>query len=119
MAESLDTASAAGRLVLNIMTAVSQWEREAIGERTRDALRHKKANGERVGTAPYGWHPAPDGIHLEGHPGEQEVLSQVRDLRANGCTLRTIAAELNRQGSLTRRGTPWRVQYVQAVLRAA
>lgn len=30
------------------MTAVSQWEREAIGERTRDALNHKKANGERV-----------------------------------------------------------------------
>jgi site-specific DNA recombinase len=36
VAESLDTGSAAGRLVLNIMTAVSQWEREAIGERTRD-----------------------------------------------------------------------------------
>ena len=38
VAESLDTGTAAGRLVLNIMTAVSQWEREAIGERTRDAL---------------------------------------------------------------------------------
>ena len=36
LAESLDTGSAAGRLVLNIMAAVSQWEREAIGERTRD-----------------------------------------------------------------------------------
>lgn len=30
VAESLDTSSAGGRLVLNIMTAVSQWEREAI-----------------------------------------------------------------------------------------
>ena len=40
VAESLDTGSAAGRLVINIMAAVSQWEREAIGERTRDALRH-------------------------------------------------------------------------------
>src|ERR1700680_1659192 len=38
VADSLDTGSAAGRLVLNVMTAVSQWEREAIGERTRDAL---------------------------------------------------------------------------------
>jgi len=28
VAESLDTGSAAGRLVLNIMTAVSQWIRE-------------------------------------------------------------------------------------------
>src|SRR4029453_7036373 len=40
LAESLDTGTAAGRLVLNIMTAVSQWEREAIGERTRDAMLH-------------------------------------------------------------------------------
>ena len=32
--ESLNTSSAVGRPVLNIMTAVSQWEREAIGERT-------------------------------------------------------------------------------------
>jgi len=38
VAESLDTGSAAGRLVITIMGAVSQWEREAIGERTRDAL---------------------------------------------------------------------------------
>jgi site-specific DNA recombinase len=45
VAESLDTGSAAGRLVINIMTAVSQWEREAIGERTRDAMQHKKSTG--------------------------------------------------------------------------
>src|ERR1700730_6298153 len=38
VAESLDTASAAGRLVIGIMVCVSQWEREAIGERTRDAM---------------------------------------------------------------------------------
>ncbi len=49
VAESLDTSSPAGRLVINIMTAVSQWEREAIGERTRDAMSHKKSHGERVG----------------------------------------------------------------------
>ena len=48
VAEALDTGSAAGRLVITIMGAVSQWKREAIGERTRDALRHKRGNGERV-----------------------------------------------------------------------
>ena len=50
VAESLDTSSAPpGRLVLNIMTAVSQREREAIGERTRDTMHHKRSQGERVG----------------------------------------------------------------------
>jgi len=57
VADALDTRSAAGRLVLNIMVSVSQWEREAIGERTRDAMSHKRANGERVGTEPFGYDP--------------------------------------------------------------
>src|ERR1035437_9796463 len=67
VAESLDTSTAAGRLVLNIMVSVSQWEREAIGERTRDARHHKRANGERVGTVPFGYRVAADGLHLEVH----------------------------------------------------
>jgi DNA invertase Pin-like site-specific DNA recombinase len=46
--------------VINIMTAVSQWEREAIGERTRDAMSHKRANGERVGNLAYGYRLSAD-----------------------------------------------------------
>ena len=57
VAESLDTSSAAGRLVLNIMTAVSQWEREAIGERTRDAMSHNRL--------------CADGKHVEPDPADQ------------------------------------------------
>src|ERR1035438_9878892 len=91
VAESLDTGTAAGRLVLNIMTAVSQWEREAIGERTRDAMHHKRANGERVGTVPFGYHTAADGLHLEADAAEQGVLSRIRELKAAGFTTRLIA----------------------------
>ncbi len=81
VAESLDTGSAAGRLVLNIMTAVSQWEREAIGERTRDALGHKRSKGERVGNIPFGLRLAGDGEHLEPDPTEQAALAEIRRLR--------------------------------------
>jgi DNA invertase Pin-like site-specific DNA recombinase len=65
VAESLDTASTGGRLVITIMAAVSQWEREAIGERTRDALRHKRCQGHRVGNIPFGSRLASDGQHLD------------------------------------------------------
>jgi DNA invertase Pin-like site-specific DNA recombinase len=119
VAESLDTGTAAGRLVLNIMTAVSQWEREAIGERTRDAMHHKRANGERVGTVPFGYRMAADGVHLEADPAEQGILFRIRELKAAGYTTRQIADELNRQGFTTRRGTAWRFQYVADALRAA
>src|ERR1700736_751038 len=83
VAESLDTGSAAGRLVLNIMTAVSQWEREAIGERTRDAMSHKRSQGQRVGNIAYGFRLAEDGVHLKPDPAEQAVLARLRTLRSS------------------------------------
>ena len=81
VAESLDTGSAAGRLVITIMGAVSQWEREAIGERTRDALRHKRTQGRRVGNIAFGSRLAADGEHLGADPAEQSALTEIRRLR--------------------------------------
>lgn len=117
VAESLDTGSAAGRLVLNIMTAVSQWEREAIGERTRDALRHKRSQGQRIGNIPFGSRLASDGEHLEPDTAEQAALSEIHGLRNDGATLRGIAAALNHKGHRTRRGTAWRLESVARVLK--
>lgn len=118
VADSRDTRSAAGRLVLNIMVSVSQWERKR-GERTRDAMSHKRAKGERVGTVPFGFRMAEDGTLIEEDPAEQDVLGRIRQLKAAGRTMREIADELNRQGFTTRRGTAWRFQYVAAALKAA
>jgi DNA invertase Pin-like site-specific DNA recombinase len=107
VADSLDTHTAAGRLVLNIMMSVSQWEREAIGERTRDAMQHKRSKGERVGTIPFGFRLAGDGALLEEDSAEQGILARMRELKASGVTTRHIAAELNARGYSTRRGTAW------------
>jgi len=119
VAESLDTGSASGRLVLNIMVSVSQWEREAIGERTRDAMRHKKSKLEFVGNAPYGYRQAADKRHVEPEPGEQAILERIQRLRKGGKSLRKIAEQLNRLKIRTRQGSPWRHEYVARLLKAA
>jgi len=119
VADSLDTGSAAGRLVLNIMVSVSQWEREAIGERTRDVLRHKKACGQRVGTVSYGFRLAEDGHSIEPDASEQDLLKKIRRLRERGRSTRQIADALNVAGHRTRRGTSWRFQYVATALARA
>jgi DNA invertase Pin-like site-specific DNA recombinase len=116
VADALDTRSAAGRLVLNIMVSVSQWEREAIGERTRDAMRHKRMSGARVGTVPFGFRVASDGVRLAPNPDEQAILHEIRRLKRAGRSTRQIAAELNRLGFVTRRGTSWRFQYIAKAL---
>jgi len=117
VAESLDTSSAAGRLVLNIMTAVSQWEREAIGERTRDAMNHKRTNGERVGNIRFGYRLGADGKHVEPDPAEQGVLEEIGRLRQSGHTMRGIAAALNRRALRTRRGSAWRLESVARIVK--
>jgi DNA invertase Pin-like site-specific DNA recombinase len=102
--------------VITIMGAVSQWEREAIGERTREALRHKRSCGERVGNIPFGYRLAADGKHLEPEPAEQALIAETRTLRLRRRTLREIATALNQQLHRTRRGSPWRHQHVARVI---
>jgi DNA invertase Pin-like site-specific DNA recombinase len=82
VAESLDTSTTAERLVLTIMGAVSQWERQAIGERTREALRHKRGKDERVGNLEFGYREAADGRRVEPNPAEQAAVAAIRTLHA-------------------------------------
>jgi site-specific DNA recombinase len=121
--ESLDTRSSAGRLVIHILGSVAQWEREAIGERTRDVLQHKRAKGERVGTLPFGSQLAADGVHLEPAPLEQQLQARItelqRSINTTRASCRAIAERLRAEGYTTRRGTPVPFQTVARVLKMA
>jgi DNA invertase Pin-like site-specific DNA recombinase len=105
VSEQIDTRSAAGRLVLNVLASVSQWEREAIGERTATAMQHKASQGEYTGgPPPYGRRVGPDGGRLEANPEEEEARAVARLLRAQGLSLRGVAEELERRGVRSRSG---------------
>ncbi len=117
--ESLDTGSAAGRLVMNIMCSVSQWEREILSERTRDAMFQKKLNGERVGNIPFGYRLADDLKHVTPEPEEQRIVSMMLRLHKQGHSLRAIAADPNVKGCKTRSGSAWHPVYVSGVLKGA
>jgi site-specific DNA recombinase len=113
--EQIDTRSAAGRLVLNVLASVSQWEREAIGERTAAAMAHKASCGEYTGgETPYGY-AVQDGRLVE-LDAEQAVLRQARELRAAGLSLRAIAAELDRAGLRARNGKVFAASQVQRMM---
>jgi site-specific DNA recombinase len=115
--DQIDTRSAAGRLVLNVLMSVAQWEREAIGERTTDAMGHKKAKGELVGAVPFGHDLADDGINLIPNEQEQRVIADIRQLHVEGFSLRRIAAELTSQGVITKEGnSKWGHQAVAKIL---
>lgn len=118
VSEQIDTRSAAGRLVLNILGSVSQWEREAIGERTSAALRHKSARGEFVGGKPtFGFKVDTDG-KLVPDPEEQRIVAQARELKASGLSLRAVAAELAGRGLVARTGRPFEATQIRRMVAA-
>ena len=118
LTERIDTTSAAGKMVFRMLAVLNEFERDLVSERTKAALAHKKAKGERVGTLPYGFCLASDGT-LNPEPTEKAILAKIEQLREAGYSLRAIADQLNSDGILTRRGSPWRHQYIDNLLRAA
>ena len=90
----LDTGSAVGKFILNVLAGLAQMERELIGERTRDTLAHKKEKGEHCGRVPYGFRMAEDGT-LEKDPGQQEGIVAIKRLRRSGKSVRQISARLS------------------------
>lgn len=119
VADSIDTRTAAGRLVLNVLLSVAQWEREVIAERTKEALAHKIRTNQRCGKVRFGYDLADDGITLLPNPVEQQALSLIRKLREAGESLRAIAAELNTRGIATKEGRPWIHSSVQGIINRA
>ncbi len=126
IAESIDTRSAAGRLVLNVLASVSQWEREACAERTKVALAHLRDRGVHVGRDGLGWMRA-DEIDDDGRrvvvPLEAEiaVVRRIKALRRRGETFEAIAQLLNREGVPTKRGGNrwWATTVRNVVVRSA
>jgi DNA invertase Pin-like site-specific DNA recombinase len=117
--EQIDTRSAAGRLVLNVLASVSQWEREAIGERTSTAMRHMQARGEYIGGhAPYGYRLT-DGGALETVAEEQATVARAREIAANGLSLAKISGALANEGRLARNARPFWPAQIANMLRSA
>lgn len=110
-AESLDTSSATGRLVINIMASVAQWEREVIAERTQAAMQELRSQGRTTGNPIFGYCVDAAGV-LVADSKEQEILEIIRGLREDGRTWEAIADHLNHCGYQTRNGGNWSKQGV-------
>ena len=113
LTESIDTTSATGKLFFTLLAALGQFERDLTSERTSAALQHMKAQGLRVGQVPYGWQVSvDDATRLQPRDDEQATIARVRGLRAEGLSLRAVAARLTAEGVATRTGGAWQAQQI-------
>lgn len=125
VADQIDTRTAAGRMTLYILMSVAQWEREAIGERTADALAHLRAEGVQLGRAAFGWRhtevtdPATGRRIVGAVETEVAVIERIRVLRAEGKAFARIARQLGDEGHPTQRGGRWLPNTVRRVWQRA
>lgn len=103
LSEQIDTTSAAGKMFFRIMSVLSEFESDLIGERTRTALAHKRENGMRYcNHAPFGYRH--EGDLLVQCDEEQRVLRLMRRWWIKGDTFAEIARRLNER-RIAPRGT--------------
>lgn len=118
VSDMVDTHSAAGRCVLNIITCVAQWEAETTAERTAEAMAHKKSKGEFCGgnSPRYGYTV----VHgkLVPNEAEQLVISAILDFKAAGLSRREIATELDRAGMVSRTGKVFDATQIGRILKS-
>jgi DNA invertase Pin-like site-specific DNA recombinase len=100
--ESLDATTATGRLMMNLLASVSQWEREVIGERTRDAMQHLKAQGQ---------------VYSRPVFDDADTLAHIHTMRASGATYQEIADALTAASVPTVRGGRWQAATILGIVR--
>ncbi len=99
---AVDTTTPAGEAMAHVLATFAQFERRLIGERTREALKIKRAEGVRLGRPP---------------AIDTRLAAQIRRHRATGATLSEVAERLNERGVPTPHGgRKWRASSLERVL---
>lgn len=88
----VDTTTPSGKMVAQIMMVLAEWEREMIGDRTRNALVMAKARGAKLGR--------PSGV-------DDDTRRLIRMLRRQGLSWAKVATALELEGVPTGQGGRW------------
>jgi DNA invertase Pin-like site-specific DNA recombinase len=97
----IDPSTPAGEMTATVVAAMAQLERRLIGERTKEALAQKRAQGVRLG-----------------RPREisQETIDRISEMYEAGLSVAAIARRLNEENVPTPRGGSWHSPGVKRAL---
>lgn len=113
--ESLDTTTAMGRFVVDIIQRIAQLESEQIGERVKAGMAQKaKEGGSLGGAAPYGYERDGEGLRIV--EAEADVVRSIFEAYRDGASLQEIADELRDREVPTRNGGRWAKRTVSKIL---
>jgi site-specific DNA recombinase len=115
ISESFDTNTPSGRLTLQVLGAVAEFERERIRERVFENMLHGANHGKWLTQSPYGY----DLINKELviNENESKIVRRVFDLYLNsGFGFYTIAKLLNEDGIPSKQKKEWSIRSIKLML---
>jgi len=110
----IDTSTPDGFMSFAMRAFLGEMERRQVKYRTKKAMEHKKANGEVVGTVPFG--SRREGKELIPDLNEQAIIDIVNELYERDTRLVDIVRSLNDQGKRTRTGRLWTPTQVKRLI---
>lgn len=116
--ESLDTATATGRFVADMLQRIAQLESEQTGERVHMGMRQAAEEGKFLGMSdPYGYRFDRKRRNLVVVPEEASVVRDIyRRYHDDQATMQGITDALNNAGVPTKRGKRWTKRQIFRIL---
>ena len=108
-----DNQYVANKMMLHILSAISQYEAELIATRTRSALQAKKARGCKLGNPEHLMEKHEQAIQnsikvcrqkADSNPNNMRAVAMIRTLIRENHTLKETADILNREGFVSSQG---------------
>jgi DNA invertase Pin-like site-specific DNA recombinase len=117
MTESLDTSTAMGRFVMDIIQRIAQLESEQIGERVYFGMEQKaRVNGGVLGfNIPYGYDYTDGKLTINSN--EAENVKNIFEMYLKGMSMKIIAEELNSKDIPTKLNKTWGAQTISLILK--
>ena len=104
--QDFNTRSSLGRLTLHILLSFAQFEREIIGERTRDKLSAARRKGKWTGGRPVlGYDLDPLGRGLRVNDAEAEQVRRMFQIASTAASLNSALAQITELGYRTKQWT--------------
>lgn len=121
--ESLDTTSAMGRAMVEILQVFASMEAKTTGARVSASQEHLRRVGRWPGgVLPYGYrvipHPDGPGKALAVDPAEAAVVRRMADEVLGGASVYAVCRDLNRDGIRPRRASEWSPKSITRILRS-
>ncbi|MFD0620358.1 recombinase family protein [Paenibacillus sp. GCM10027629] len=115
ISESFDTNTPSGRLTLQVLGAVAEFERERIRERVFENMYHAATTGKWLTQSPYGYDLLDKSLVI--NEKEADIVRRVYDLYLNeGLGFYSIAKRLNEEGIPSRQRKEWSIRAIKLML---